>query len=299
MTTPALAATRAVAVLNYFTANPRRAFTLSELCSALGVSLASLSAVLKALTDAGYLVRHPRHKTYEIGLALVAAGNAASTRHPVVELARPEMQRLAQETGHECVGSAVVGDDIVILALEGRPSAQSHELWLGQRLPLLPPMGQAFLAWGLPAQVSSWLSALRPDAREQLQGALDVVRRRGYSVHPSTDELTALSDALAQLSERPADGTLRQQTAKLVSALDVADYELLEIDRKRRYRIRLMVAPVFGTDGSVIFSITLYGDKEYTGRDIIRVGEQLAAAGRVLTREIGGRLPNLALGEDS
>lgn len=292
MTTPALAAARAVAVLNYFTANPQRAFTLSELCNALGVSLASMSSVLKALTDAGYLVRHPRHKTYEIGLALLAAGNAASIRHPVVELARAEMQRLAEETGAECVGSAPVGREILILAMEGRPSMESHELWLGQRLPMLPPMGETFVAWGTPAEVDNFLSMLPPNAREQLHGVLHVVRRRGFSVHPSTHDLAKLSEALIRVSEHPADVKLRQKTLDLVSNLDIGSYELLEIDPHRVYQIRLISAPVFGADSSVVFAIVLYGEREYAGRDIVHVGEQVAAAGRALTRKIGGRLPS-------
>jgi DNA-binding IclR family transcriptional regulator len=95
---------RGIAVIDFFTANPGRAFTLSEISVALGINLAWLSSVLRSLTDGGYLVRHPRHKTYELGTVLIASGHATTQRHPVVDLARPEMRRLAEETGTGCIG---------------------------------------------------------------------------------------------------------------------------------------------------------------------------------------------------
>ena len=98
------------------TVHPRMAFTLSELSTALSVSPASMSAVLLALSDSGYIARNARHRTYTLGPALVAAGNGASERHPVIEAARPELFRLAA-FGGECVGSAAVGDDLMILAI--------------------------------------------------------------------------------------------------------------------------------------------------------------------------------------
>src|ERR1700728_3864008 len=99
---PALAATRAIDVTNFVAMNSRRSFSLTELSKAVSVSPASLSDVLLALTESGWLIRHPQHKTFEIGPALVAGGYAASMRHPVGELARPFMERLAA-LGTECV----------------------------------------------------------------------------------------------------------------------------------------------------------------------------------------------------
>jgi IclR helix-turn-helix domain len=76
MVKPALAATRAAAVLDYLSMRPGRPCTLTEIAGALRVSPASMLAVLAALTDAGYLVRHSAHKTYVVGPAVVALGRA-------------------------------------------------------------------------------------------------------------------------------------------------------------------------------------------------------------------------------
>jgi DNA-binding IclR family transcriptional regulator len=67
MVRPAPATVRTIATLNFFAAHPGDVFTLSELSAALGVNMASLLAILQGLTDAGYVVRHARHKTYALG----------------------------------------------------------------------------------------------------------------------------------------------------------------------------------------------------------------------------------------
>ena len=63
MSRPALAATRAISVLNFLAAHPADPFTLSDLADRLDINVASAHALLGVLTDAGYLVRHPRLRT--------------------------------------------------------------------------------------------------------------------------------------------------------------------------------------------------------------------------------------------
>jgi DNA-binding IclR family transcriptional regulator len=294
MSAPAPAASRALAVLSYLTANPQQSFTLSELSSALSINMASLSAILRSLVDSGYLLRHPRHKTYELGPAVIAAGNAASVRHPVVELARPEMRRLAEETGSECVGSTVVGDEILIMVLEGRPSVQLPQMSLGQRIPLNPPLGGVFLAWSPPTRIERWLAQLGKNidtaTRTHLASALDHVRRRGYSVNLFSDQLQRVTQTLTELAHHPLQKDLHKQLVELVSSLG-SDYELLDADPDKEYDGALVAAPVFGSDGSVVFAVTLSALLGRNGRDIMRTADRLSAVTLHLTRQIGGRVP--------
>jgi DNA-binding IclR family transcriptional regulator len=288
----ALAANRALAVLNYFTANPNRAFTLSELSSALSVSMASLSAVLRSLTDAGYLVRHPRHKTYQLGPSLIAVGNAASAQHPVVELARPEMRALAAETGCECVGSTVVGDEILLIALEGRPSPRTPQLILGQRLPFLPPLGEVFVAWSSDRDIERWIGKLGANVkaapRKHLDQALAHVRRRGYSVNLVKDDVQRLAREMAQ---HPGKESARKDLIALIASLG-DDYELLDTDPNKEYAAAIIAVPVFGIDGSVVFALTLSAVVGLTGRTLAGTAEKLMGVGLHLTRQIGGRVPD-------
>jgi DNA-binding IclR family transcriptional regulator len=249
--------------------------------------------VLRSLTDGGYLARHPRHKTYELGAALIAAGQAASQRHPVVDLARPEMRRLAEATGTECIGSVVVGDQILVLAIEGRPSPRTRGLALGQRLPLLPPFGQVFLAWSPHAAVEGWINRglgerAEPPDRAHLIDALGHVHDRGYAINLDGGPLTRLRETLAELTCMPHDPVLRRLVTELVCSVG-DDYELLEEQPDESYDVEVISAPVFAADGSVTFAITLTGLSARTGRELNRIGEEVATAGLMLTRLIDGR----------
>ncbi len=292
---PAKSAARAVAVLSHLSANPLGSFTLSELAKALEVSLASLSPVLEALTDGAYLIRHPRHKTYQLGPALVAVGQAAAARHPVVELARTEMRALVEDTGGECIGSALVGTDILILAMEGRPSPLTGRVALGQRIPLTPPLGQVFLAWSPTPVVEEWLTrsfgaALSAQTRAHLMQALDRVRRRGYAITVRTEPVAALNRALGEWVQSPVSEELRQGVVAAMRAVG-DDYEVLNESPTEHYDVVQVIAPVFGDEGQVVFALTLLGLEDVSGAEVLRTAQRVTHAALHLTRRIGGRPP--------
>ncbi len=60
----AAALSRAVSIVTFLTANPLRAFRISELASHLGMNIVSAHATLAVLEDAGFVVRDPVHRTY-------------------------------------------------------------------------------------------------------------------------------------------------------------------------------------------------------------------------------------------
>ncbi|MFI6940058.1 IclR family transcriptional regulator [Streptomyces sp. NPDC050418] len=298
MVRPALAAGRALAVLDYFAAHPEQSYTLSELSGALGINAPSLLSVLQALTDAGYLARHPQRKTYGLGMSLVAVGHAALTRHRVVDRARGELRALAAASGAEYVVSAVAGDSIVILAVvEGR--GRTPEVWAGQRLPLLPPLGQVFLAWSGngSGEVRRWLDRTSVGAPlpPHLDTAMAVVRERGWSANLDTPGRRALGEALARLADAPRDAELRARVASLVASLG-DDYELLAVADRERYRLATLSVPVFDQHGAVALALTATGLPELDGVGLTRLAGQLTDVAGVLGKEIGGRPPVLSAG---
>ncbi|NUU19997.1 MAG: helix-turn-helix domain-containing protein, partial [Streptomycetaceae bacterium] len=264
MVRPALAATRAIDVLNFFAAHPGGAFTLSELSASLGINLASALSVLQSLEDAGYLVRHPRRKTYELGPALVALGDAALRSNPAVDLARGEMRALAEAYRTEAIISVAVGDELVILAVDGRPQLTSADIRVGQRMPLVPPLGQVFFAWSSPEEVDAWLSRLdrrmQATARVHLPVTLAAVRERGYSITVESPTRTEIGATLERLADRPREAPrLRERLAELAAALGEEDYELVAVDPDATYDITTIVAPVFDSRGDVALALTLNG----------------------------------------
>src|SRR5436190_1309824 len=114
------------------------------------------------------------------------AGNAASSTQPAVDYALPEMQALTDELGLDCVASAAIHDEIVILARSGTPRPFGVYVLPGQRLPLTPPIGTVFVAWSSRDEIDHWLGRLgrgrRATPLKRLRSAVDAVRECGYLV---------------------------------------------------------------------------------------------------------------------
>jgi DNA-binding IclR family transcriptional regulator len=290
MARPAPATERTVAVLNFLAARPDEAFTLSELCRRLGLNKATAHAMVAALTDAGYLLRHPVDRTYTLGPALVAVGNAAAARRfEVVDYARDEMRAVAEQLDVQCVAAAALGDEMVMLATSGSASPFGAAVRVGDRVPLVPPLGTVYMAWSAPTDLESWLRRLGPTATEdELEGyraAVAAVRARGYSVALEPEARLRLARALRDHDDVDA----------VVQDLGHEEYNLLELDRTTTYPVSVMTAPVFDADGHVALTLNLVGFRApLRGADVPAVGERLRDAGLRVTRTIHGRVPDAA-----
>jgi DNA-binding IclR family transcriptional regulator len=296
MARPALAAARTVAVLDFLAAHPTESFTLSELSRRLGINGASAHAVLTELTDAGYLVRHPQHKTFRLGPVVIALGHAALESHPAVDVARDEMKRLATELDLECEASAAVAGEMVALGRAGprRPGWSGPAV--GQRLPLVAPVGAVFMAWAPPTAVDGWLARVGGEReRARYRRSLDVVRARGYSVALRVAAERAVGRALARLADEPGAGIERDALARLVGDLGHDDYQLVETEAPVSFAVTSIAAPVFGPHGEVALALALLGFRgSLTGDDVRVHGERVRDSALLVTRETHGR-PDAAL----
>lgn len=287
MSRPALAASRAVAVLNFLAAHPGESFTLSDLSSRLGINLASAHAVMAVLVDAGYVTRHPRLRTFTLGVSVVALGTAALECHPVIDRARDAARELARDTGLEVAVTAPAGDQIVFLARAGKPSPRGMSALVGQRLPLAPPLGSVFVAWG---DDRSWLA--RASDPESLRAVLKGVRSRGYSVGLEGAGRSSLALAIRDLSLHPGDDELRRTVSAHVSELPALSYQPAELNVSRTYDVSLIAAPIFGPDAQVVLALTLVGFAgRLKGKVVASYGERVRDAGLVVTKLSRGRVP--------
>jgi DNA-binding IclR family transcriptional regulator len=287
MSRPALAATRAISVLNFLAAHPADEFTLSDLAARLDINVASAHALLGVLTDAGYLVRHPRRRTYTLGPSVVALGSAAMERHAAIDLARDAARDLAKELDLEVAVTAPAGDDIVFLARAGEHQARGMAVHVGQRVPLVPPLGSVFMAWG---DAGPWLARAEDPGR--MQAVLDGVRGRGYSIALEADARRGLSDALDHLADAPADAALRGSVDELVVELGHGEYQVQALDPARSYDVSMVAAPVFGSAGEVVLALTLVGFAAgLPGERVAEHGERVRDVGLVVTKRSQGRVP--------
>src|SRR3954452_7360189 len=75
---------------------------------------------------------------------------------------------------------------MLILAVTGPPQPLGSRIHVGERLPIAPPLGLAFIAWADPPTIEAYLEAsgrtLDADERRQYAEVLALVRERGYGV---------------------------------------------------------------------------------------------------------------------
>lgn len=272
MTRPAPAAARALAILDFLAAHPTEAFTLSELSRKLGLNLASTHAVLGAMTEAGYVVRHPSHKTYRLGPSTMAVGHAALVSHPVIGVAREEMQRIADDTELECLAAAPFEMELVAVARVGPSNQQPPLIRVGERLPLVPPLGIMYVAWSGQARIDEWLSRAAPtESRESIRGyrrALESARALGFSV--------GLTHAGRQSAILPVKGNP-----------GILDFETIS-----RPRVAYIAASIFDELSEVSLVISLIGfDRAYDPEEIYDLGYLLRNSALSITSAVHGNPP--------
>jgi DNA-binding IclR family transcriptional regulator len=261
MARPAPAVDRAVEILDFLADNPQDGFSLSELARRLDLNKASAHATLNALTDRGYLLRHPTRKDYRLGPRLITVGEAAREQYPVVEFAHDELRRLAEDVGTECVASVPVGDEMVIVDRAGPVRPIGVRVAVGSRFPLVPPMGTVFMAWSAPATIDQWLERVGPevsaDERSRYREVLAAVRARGWS-----------------------------------AGVDADDYSLVELRGSAEYRVTTIGAPAFDADGEVALGVFVIAFRDaLTPDQVPDVAERLMAACAAVTESIHGQRP--------
>lgn len=185
--------------------------------------------------------------------------------------------------------TAAAGDHIVFLARAGEHSARGVPVHVGQRVPLLPPLGSVFVAWG---EADDWLA--RSGHPEMLHAVLEGVRARGYSVGLETGGPRGLAHALDDLAAHPTDDQLRGMVDGYVTALLRGEYQLREAAPSRTCDVTMIAAPIFGSAGEVVLALTLFGfPGRLKGREIAAYGNRLRDVGLVVTKRSRGRVPSV------
>ncbi|MAG33981.1 MAG: hypothetical protein CL908_24135 [Deltaproteobacteria bacterium] len=271
MSRRALSATRAADLLAFLAAHPDRGFTYSELSRRLEINLASMHGILVTLTESGFLSRSPDDDTYVLGPALVAIGDAALDRNPVIDEARNRMRGLARKLRLEALAFVRAGGDILCVARAGPPAAPGRVVRVGQRVPLIAPLASAWIAWAPKQEVDRWLASGGVTPREErvLRKMLEIVRGRGYSVALEVEGRRRVGALVAALAEDPHSTVLRRELFGQISELGHGPYQLSEGQRSS-VLISSITAPVIGEQGAVVLSITLQGFERRLSQTAIR-----------------------------
>jgi DNA-binding IclR family transcriptional regulator len=300
MARAAPASTRAAEIVSFLTAHPARGFTISELARHLDMNIASAHATLAVLTDCGFVVRDPTHRTYVLGPALAATGFAAMEQHPAIGAAIEQAEKLAGQIGAEVGVMAAAGRDVVLLARRGPALPASGAGYPGDRSPLLAPIGAVFMAWESEEVIARWLdrAALSAPPADMYRRVLAEVRQRGFSVALPGMGAPAVARAIDQIRAEPADGDAEQRLTDAQTLLG-HDRMILSFDglaESAEVTFIAIAAPVFDPLGRALLSLYIAGSPHPVPvRKILDLGARLAEAATTATRQTRGRTPPEAL----
>ena len=181
---------RGIAVLRCFT-EERRSLTSTELSRLTGVPRPTVARLASTLVTLGLLQQEPAGERYVLGPGVVSLARVFLAGLDVRAVARPRMQRLAEEAGGSVYLALPDGLEMVIVeACRPRTSMLAPRLDVGSRTPIAnAALGRAYL-WALPAaerqavieslrlaRGSDW-AALEPG----LQRALAEADQHGYCI---------------------------------------------------------------------------------------------------------------------
>jgi DNA-binding IclR family transcriptional regulator len=283
MARAALAASRAIQIIDFLAAHGTAPFNLSELARALDINAASCHGILRELTKSGHLCRHPVHKTYSLGPVLVAIGDVAAENHEVIARAKAAAGELSRRLGLEVLLSMRAGDEVLGLAHFKQEVVARAWLRPGVRLPLRPPLGVTFMAWESEEEIEKWLARSRGGKIDSatasgLRALLECVRKRGCQATLKGD----LRHQLPSLSGAPDVGRYVEYLDQGLLAIPQADgllnFDPTQAEDGQLYEMDFISAPVFDSFNKPIYSITIYHfEKEVTAAEIRNCTSNLMA----------------------
>ena len=222
-------------------------------------------------------------------LSLAAWESDLAVQMRSADLARPHMEALADELDAECVASAIVGEDMVLVARAGTLRTHRLPTAVGGRIPFEPPLGTAFVAWAPTPAKEAWLRRLGNDATPQthevLERTLAEVRAAGYAIGRGARWHSEAAEILT--SDDPEQG--RDETAaqmhRLIQLLP-PDYESPTVPSDD---VRTINVPVLGPGGTavLVLSVTV-GNRRSLTADLAWTVERLQSAAAAVTKALEG-----------
>lgn len=260
-------------MIELFTSFPERTFTFSEVIKATKINTASCHAILNVLTEKGYLLRSEINKSYQLGPSLIAAGRVAQQALPIVTRAERAAHRLFEELGIPILLTTMVGGEILaILSLE---DSAGHDAGMrgGERLPVIPPLGVPFLAWGPDEEVEDWLHRRSPplsdDARGDLLRDLRLTRERGYHVHTRSPTLSGIGSLISEMSRTNSINDYKEKLNKAVYSFDNLLHQQAGFQPDEFYAPQLISAPIFDQNGRAVLNLGIGGFQEAVSGSVV------------------------------
>lgn len=177
---------------------------LSEIAREIGISRSSAFRLVHTLQTLGYLERDDETKSYRLASRVLSLGYAFLASKDVVEVARPVLERLRDET--DCSSHIGILDGNEVIYVGRVPSRQpiATNITVGSRLPAYATtMGRILLAYRAEAEVKRLYGRVKlqrysrrtPANHDELAAQLATDRSRGYALSHSSFEAGIASAA--------------------------------------------------------------------------------------------------------
>ena len=178
--------------------------------------------------------------------ALVAGDPQGDLAVPlrIVDLARQDIDSLSERWNAQCAVTAMVGDQIVVLAVAGATEDGVSNAFIGGRNRAVPPFGATFMAWEPEERVAAWLASAPPSVdRHALLERLDAMRNRGFAVSLEGGGVRDWEHVMSGTTA--GDQAHREVLSTMTQSFD-AQFEATEAEHIRNVHV-----PVLGPDGRV------------------------------------------------
>ncbi|MER6981792.1 hypothetical protein ABT317_33690, partial [Streptomyces carpinensis] len=205
---------------------------------------------------------------------------------------------LAREHRCEAALLVAVNDHELTTAVSAFGGSARPQEQLGQRVPLMPPLGEAYIAWAPEATVEAWLRrapSQEPEVVEKYRHRLKTVHELGYAMSRIPPEGGPRYADLTEAMREYAAGELtpaRERAVRAVISGASAFYETCEIVDGETYDLGTIVGPVLGPDGSVALCLRLGqlprgADAHQVRRWVVSLKEAAARISRSLGTRAG------------
>jgi DNA-binding IclR family transcriptional regulator len=162
---------------------------VTDIAGELAISKPRAHRHLRALVRRGYARQDPRTDRYEIGIKVLALGEAVRDRFDVVGAIRPSMAPLREATGLAVTASGLVEGAVVVLDMLQAKTLIEFAIRPGARLDFhASAHGLIALAFGPPrlldqvlaAPLQAWTERTLTDP-DQVRAEVERVRRQGWA----------------------------------------------------------------------------------------------------------------------
>jgi DNA-binding IclR family transcriptional regulator len=227
---------RGLAVLRLFSKD-RTVITVPEIVRELGVSRATAFRLAYTLEADGYLQRAPHSNVFQLGLNVLSLGFEYLASLSIVDFARPILQDLRDRMDASTHMGVRDGTDVIYLLSASSTHRLRSNIAIGSKMPAhATSVGRALLFDFSQAELRKLYQGVKlPRYSEQTPTSVDALYKRveiertlGFVSYRS-----AFAPGIASVA-----APVRDQSGRIVAAINVSDYESLPIMREQDGRLK-------------------------------------------------------------